>query len=106
MLERLQNYFYSEPRRITGPGKLLVLLGSFLLVMGAIGHLVTGAINILPALARQNQTARTLADSYPTLPAWWVPESMLGCALSMFVIGVGASVFLHGKSVDRQLKSI
>jgi hypothetical protein len=106
MLERLQDYFYSEPGRITGPGKLLVLLGCFLLLVGAIGRLATGAINMLPTLAQQNQTTKALADIYPTLPVWWVPESMVGAALSLLAIAVGAYVFLHGKTIDRQLNSL
>lgn len=105
MIENVQDYFYSEPGRITGPGKLLVLFGCFLLVMGAIGRLATGAINTLPTLAQQNGTTKTLADIYPTLPLWWVPESMIGGASSMLAIAIGAYVFLHGATVDRQLKS-
>lgn len=106
MLERLTDYLYSEPGRIAGFGKLLALCGAFLLVLGAIGRLATGAINILPTLAQQLQTTKNLADIYPTLPLWWVPETLLGGALSVFLIAVGMCVFLHGKNVDRLLKSI
>lgn len=104
MIERVEDYFYSEPGRITGLGKLLVLSGCLLLVIGAIRRFATGVIN-LPTLAQPNDTTKTLADIYPTLPWWWVPESMIGGAFSALAIVIGAFVFLDGTTVDRQLKS-
>lgn len=104
MLEYLQDYFYSEPGRITEPGKFLTLFGAFLLLAGAIGHRVTATINVLPMVAQQPPTTKTLADVYPMLPLWWVPESWLGLATSVFFIMIGMCIALHGKKVDRILK--
>ena len=104
MLDQIQDYFYSEPGRITEPGKLLSRFGTFLLLAGAIGRFVTGTNNILPTLAQQPQATKSLADIYPTLPLWWVPESWLGVISSVLLIAVGMSVALHGKNVDRMLR--
>lgn len=104
MLEQLQNYFYSEPGRITEPGKLLARFGAFLLLVGAIGRFATGTINILPTLAQHPPATKNLADIYPTLPLWWVPESWIGVITSMLIIAVGTCVALHGKNVDRMLR--
>lgn len=105
MIERLQEYFYTEPGRITAPGRLLVQLGALLLLAGAIGRVATGAINILPTLARQPETTKTFADIYPTWPLWWVPESLLGAAATVLLIVAGIGIALYGKSVDRMLKA-
>lgn len=105
MFESLADYFYSEPDRITPYGRLLTLVGAFLLVAGALGRVATGAINILPTLARQPETNKTLSDIYPTLPVWWIPESFTGGAFCIFMIALGLCIFLHGKTIDRFLKS-
>jgi hypothetical protein len=105
MLDRLQEFFYSEPGRITGLGRLLVQFGAFLLLSGAFGRLATGTINILPTLAKQPETTKTLADIYPELPLWWVPESLLGAVASGLVLVAGICIALHGKNIDRLLKA-
>src|SRR5213592_1873858 len=104
MLERLQGYYYSEPGRITGLGRFVVQCGSFLLMAGAIGRVATGAINILPTLARQTETSKMLVDIYPSVPLWWVPETWFGAICSIFLIVGGICLNAHGKRVDRLLK--
>lgn len=105
MLERLQDYLYSEPGRLSGIGKLLAQFGVFLFLAGAIGHFATSTINVLPTLAKQPETTKTLADIYPTLPLWWVPETWLGVITSVILAVAGICIALHGKSVDRMLKA-
>lgn len=104
MFEKLQDYFYSEPGRITGLGRFIVQFGLFLLLAGALGRVATGAINIIPTLARQAATSKTLADIYPSLPLWWVPETWFGLLGSLFLIVGGLFIHAHGKQVDRLLK--
>ena len=105
MFESLAEYFYSEPGRIAPHGKVLVLVAAFLLLVGAIGQVTTRVTNILPTLAQQPETNRNLADIYPTLPVWWIPESSAGGAFCIIVMALGFYIFLHGKTVDRLLKS-
>lgn len=105
MSEQLFHYFYSKPGRITQPGRLLVLLGAFLIMVGFFGRLATTTINILPTLAQQRQTDKSLAEIYPTLPLWWVPESIAGGALCVLLIAGGLLIFFYGKSVDRAVKA-
>ena len=104
MLDRLQDYFYSEPGRISGIGRLIFQLGAFLLVAGAIGRVATSAINILPTVSKQLQTSKALADIYPTLPLWWVPESWIGLTMSVLLMVSGICLASYGKDVDRILK--
>jgi hypothetical protein len=106
MFESLADYFYSKPGRITVHGKVLVLVAAFLLLVSAIGQVATRATNILPTLAQQPETNKTLADIYPTLPVWWIPESLAGGAFCLIIMALGFYTFLHGKAVDRFLKSV
>lgn len=105
MLDWLQGYFYTEPGRITRPGQFLARLGAFLLLAGAIGRFVTGTNSILPTLAKQPETTKFLADIYPALPLWWVPESWMGTLVSVLMLAAGLCLSVHGKRVDRMLKT-
>jgi hypothetical protein len=105
MFESVAEYFYSEPGRITAYGKFLALVGAILLVAGAVGRVATVSVNVLPTLAQQPETNKTLSDIYPTLPVWWIPESLVGGAFCIIVIALGFYIFLHGKATDRFLKS-
>ena len=106
MFESLADYFYSERGRITPYGRALVLVAAFLLVVGAIGQVATRATNILPTLAQHPETNKALADIYPTLPVWWIPESLAGGVFCITMMALGFYIFLHGKTVDRFLKSV
>lgn len=104
MLERIHEYFYSEPGRITGLGRLIFQLGAFLLFVGAIGQVATTTINILPTIAKQPETTKMLADVYPSLPLWWVPEAWYSAIACVLLIVGGLCLNVHGKQVDRLLK--
>lgn len=104
MLERIHEYFYSEPGRITGHGRLICQLGAFLLVVGAIGRVVTTAINISPTIAKQPETTKMLAEVYPALPLWWVPETWYSAIACILLIVGGLCLNAHGKQVERMGK--
>jgi hypothetical protein len=106
MVDCLQDYFYIELGRITAPGRLLAQSGCLLLLAGAIGRVATGAINILPALAKQPESTESLSDIYSTLPLWWVPETWLGAAVSVLLILAGICIALHGNNVDRDIAPV
>lgn len=105
MFESLDKYFHSEPGRITYYGRMLILIGAFLLVIGALGQVATKAVNILPTLAQQPETSKTLSDIFPTLPVWWIPESLVGGAFCIIMMALGFYIFSYGKTIDRFLKS-
>jgi hypothetical protein len=105
MSEGILLYFYTEPGRITSLGRFLNWLSSVLFLSAAVGHFVTTASNILPKHPGQLQTAKTLADIYPSLPLWWVPESFPGLALVVPVFIAGIYLTSYGKRLDRHLRS-
>lgn len=104
MFERIEDYLYAEPERITWLGAIIAKFGGFLLVAGAVGQLATRAINILPIIQSKAESTNTLVDIYPTLPLWWVPESFFGVFVSAILFAAGIGVNLYGRKIDRLLK--
>jgi len=89
--------FHAKPGAGSGIGLLLAYAGMALLLAGAVGRLVTGMMNLVPKLAKQPETSSTLADIYPTIPLWWVPESWLGAAVAVALVVLGLRMIARGK---------
>ncbi|KAF7960300.1 hypothetical protein AWV80_35025 [Cupriavidus sp. UYMU48A] len=71
-------------------GRLFAYLGGLWCMAGVAGAFATRVIGILQHTARQASTSPRLADLYPSLPTWWVPESWLGAmpAIALLVFGM------------------
>ncbi|MGZ5198261.1 MAG: hypothetical protein ACXWC4_00690 [Telluria sp.] len=101
MLNLFSDYFYEKPGRLMTLGKAIALLGAGLLVAAAWGNVATGSINILPTLAGQPSTSKTLADIYPTLPLWWIPESGWGLFAAFALVVIGLLANARGRWIER-----
>lgn len=102
-MKRIIEYFLCKPGKLSRIGKYTALFGAFLLLAGAWGNFVTGAINIIPTFARSPASAKTLVDIYPTLPLWWVPESLVGVIVAVLLLVVGFWTNTCGRRLDRFL---
>lgn len=89
MLERIENYFLEQPNRLIALGRILAEVGGGLLVFAAIGRVVVLAPGVISSMGGVQEASKTLAEIYPTLPTWWVPESIVGSlfALAIFFLG-------------------
>ncbi|MBT2304547.1 hypothetical protein J7E70_29400 [Variovorax paradoxus] len=101
MFERIYEYFVTEPRRLIGLGNKLVLTGAFLLVLGAIGNVMTGVSAFALSFGKQVVNPQTLADLYPSIPTWFVPESIIGCAPAALLMVIGFSIASLGQRLKR-----
>ncbi len=106
MFEQIEDYFYGVPGRIAQLGRWMVLTGAFLIVAGAIGQVMVRTANAFSVLAKQTESTKVLADIYPTLPLWWVPESWFGIFFSVAVIAIGIAVNTYGKKIERILRGM
>jgi hypothetical protein len=83
--------FYS-PRGTRAFGRAIATVGFGLICMGWRGH------RLLSLFDRRYgwgiETPGTLAELYPTLPTWWIPETAFG-------FGVAASVMILGFGLAR-----
>ena len=80
------------------------MLGAGLLLIGSLGQLATKSINILPTLAKQPEGVKSLADIYPSVPVWFVPESIAGFLLALAILIAGLVCLSIGKSLARFTK--
>lgn len=101
MLSRLVDYFYEKPGRLRAVGKVIALAGAGLLFAAAWGNVVTGSLNILPSLGTHPAISQTLADIYPTLPLWWIPESGWGLFAAVVIVAIGLFANARGRWIDR-----
>lgn len=101
---RLLTYLVEEPGRVTSIGRLMVRVCCALVVAAAIANFATKVTSIALSIGGSLEQQKALADIYPGLPLWWVPESTLAIAASILGIGVGYIVFLSGRMIDRQYR--
>ena len=101
MLERIEDYFLEQPGRLIALGRILVEIGAGLLVFAAIGRLASATPGIFSSMGGAQVVAKSLAEVYPTLPTWWVPESFLGGVPALLFIGMGLWLAATGRRLRR-----
>lgn len=101
MFERIYEYSLSEPRRLIGLGKNFIRAGGFILVLGAIGHAATVSVSVAQSLGKQMVNPQGLADLYPSIPTWFVPESIVGCVPAVLLMIIGFSIASLGERLKR-----
>lgn len=101
MLERIEDYFLTEPERLVGLGSALFYLGGGLILSGLAGNVATSAANGIGAIGGHVGAVKTLADIYPSFPTWWVPESIIGAVPALFIIAIGFWLNQTGKRICR-----
>jgi hypothetical protein len=103
MLERVQDYYMSEPRRLVSLGAALVRLGGFLLVAGLAGRMATIAMATAHGLAGGGRTDIGLANVLPAFLSWWMPESVIGFGLSLLLVASGLVAARTGRLYQRAM---
>lgn len=101
MWERLESYFFSEPERLIGLGRALLTFGGWLIICALYGQVVTSVANGIGHFGGHAVEVKTLADIYPSIPTWWVPESII-CALpAIALMFIGIWLSIEGKRIRR-----
>jgi hypothetical protein len=103
MFSVLLDFIISEPRRVVTLGNALCRTGSFLIVAGLIGRVASVSVAVIGSLVDRQGVERSLADIYPTLLTWWVPESALGYAAGAALTLFGLTVTMTGSRWNRVL---
>jgi hypothetical protein len=82
-------FLLNPPSRLRALGHALINGAGLLLVMGAIAQVAAAAMSAVMNLAGSASHVTSLAQLYPELPTWWVPEGPLGYVLCAATLGVG-----------------
>lgn len=87
MDEFLMSAAGDHPERLVVAGEVAMYLAQALLLAGLAGSVVSTALSTLHRLgATAADSTKLLAELYPNLPTWWVPESgaaFVACAALM-----------------------
>lgn len=103
MLERMIDYFLSEPRRLVTLGAALVRSGGFLFVAGFVGHVATTAASAVKGLAGATRVDVPLADVFPDYLSFWMPESVTGFCFALLLVVAGVAAARTGRVYERYL---
>ncbi|CAN7782480.1 hypothetical protein LJR296_008114 [Cupriavidus necator] len=102
-MDWLPAFLLERPRRLLVTGRLFVYLGGLWCIAGIAGAFATRAIGILQHTARSAAPSLQLADLYPGLPTWWVPESWLGALPAIALVAFGLWLVAVGNKLLRFL---
>ncbi len=76
-----------HPERLVVAGEVAMYSAQALLLAGLAGKVATTAVSAVRLLgAKAAESSKPLAELYPDLPTWWVPESgaaFVACAALM-----------------------
>lgn len=103
MFELIQLYFLTEPSRLLVLGRGLFKAGAVLILVGLFGNIVTSAPATLLNMTGQVAASRTLAQVYPSLPVWWIPETVVGYFFASMLMAAGLYFVLVGKRLRKFL---
>jgi hypothetical protein len=101
MLDRLQEHFLGEPRRLISLGVTLARAGGFLLVAGLAGSAATTAVSVARGMATHVRPEVPLGDLLPIYLSWWMPESAFGFCAALFLIACGVIAARAGRAYQR-----
>lgn len=89
-LDLIPLFLLNPPSRLRSLGRALTNGAGLLLLFGAIGQVAIAATSGVMSLAGGVPHVTSLAQFYPELPTWWIPEGALGygsCA-AILVVGI------------------
>lgn len=98
-------WWIEKPQRLIDLGRGMFTAGAIFLIAGLWGIMATRSISIFALLApsAQSQAVKTLADLYPALPTWWIPESAFGFIIVIILAVLGFFAAIAGKQYKRML---
>lgn len=104
-MEFFCTWFLEKPQRLISVGRSLCMLGIVLLLAGLLGYVLTTTISSIFSLAAnaQSQPVKTLAEMYPSLPTWWIPESVPSFIFAIMLMAVGVAIVFAGEKYERIL---
>lgn len=106
MFIRIEEYFLSEPERLIRLGGILAYLGGMLIVLALLGNVATSAIDALGSIGGHANVQKALANIYPSLPTWWIPESIIGAIPAIMMIFAGLILVQLGKRIKHFMRNI
>lgn len=83
-------FLVARPRLLDSIGRLLVNAAFVLALSGLLAMTIKSLSSSVLGMAKIGPKTLVIADLYPSLPTWWIPESAAGLALIVVLFGLGA----------------
>lgn len=100
-LDQIPISLLNPPSRLRSLGCALMNGAGMLLIIGAVGQVAVAATTTVMTMAGGEPHITSLAQLYPELPTWWIPEGPLGCGFAAAVFLVGLVANTVAKKVHR-----
>ena len=93
MLERIYENLYSYPEDARQIGAFLQWISFVFFLVGLLSNVLVQATSLMQGLILKNgKTESSMAQLMPSIPTWWIPESVPALAL-IALLGI-AGVFM------------
>lgn len=103
MYEMLIEFSIARPSRLSWLGRALFQVSAMILLVGLCGRIAITGTSAIRAMAGAVSPGISLAMLYPSLPTWWVPESLLGYFACVLTAVLGLTLVQMGKAIDRAI---
>ncbi len=98
MTDLVLMFLLSQPHRLVAVGRVLYRFAAFQVLAGVVAQVtVAGMRRIAP-----EGGYRWMADVWPALPTWWIPETVLGTIGVTSLAAVGLALAYGGRHFERR----
>ena len=98
MIDLVLMFLMSQPHRVTSAGRALYRFAAFQVLAGIVAQIVTSAMR----RTQPHGEYRWIADVCPSLPTWWIPETVLGMIAVTTLAAFGLAIAYGGRQVERR----
>lgn len=103
IFDALADFFVSRPTRLIDLGRVLAWLAAALAFATAVGHLAVTASAAITQIGGTNSAVPALADVFPGIPTWWIPQSIPAFLLVAAILAAGIACISTGRKLKRIL---
>ena len=104
-MDEILGYFIEEPRRLISIGRAAFTAGMLVVVIGLIGLVARTGVSAIHILGKAPAVAApSLAQLYPELWTWWVPETLIGAVQALVLTVGGIWLALTGRKFERMYR--
>ncbi|WP_416761849.1 hypothetical protein ACNI65_06280 [Roseateles sp. So40a] len=103
-LERLVDLLFSSPQRWMDWGRAVVFVSLGVLFLGLVARVALQGAAVVGSLAVGLNAPGRLSELLPSIPTWWVPETLSGFTLWLVIAAAGAMAARHGRYLKRLME--
>ena len=98
MLDLVRVFLLSQPRLMTTIGRIVYRFAAFQVLTGVVAQIAVSALR----RTQPQMAARWIADVWPGVPLWWVPETVIGMIAVTTLAAIGLAIAYGGRQFERQ----